>query len=397
LQDFIPLIGLIADDLTGALDSGAQFVQFGMQTCLRILGEGAGPVEIINTSSREVLEDEAVERCRQAARSLAGRKLFKKIDSTLRGHVGAEIEAVLQGSNYRKAVVCPAAPLQGRVVRGGQVLVGGRLLADSPFKNDPTYPARTSRIADLIHRPTGHLALAAVRQPAAGLAESMAALPQAIVTADAETEADLANLSRAILACDYLPCGAFGLAQAWAQELCGQNPRLSTAPFPNGQGAALAIVGSGNTASQEQVEQVARLGDGLVWNIPTHLQAAQADALAEKLAAAWPESGARVVWPDQEDVSADQTWQEIIDGLSRFASSLLQRINPAFLVVVGGETATRLCTLMQVESIELRGEVAPGIPWGRLIGGRLDGMAVITKAGGFGGRETLVKILFVKD
>ena len=390
---FNPLIGLIADDFTGAMDSGAQFVKAGLPARLKLTGEGSAQVEIINTASRELAESEAVERCRQAARSLAGRKLFKKIDSTLRGHVGAEIEAVLQNSNYHKALVCPAAPLQGRVVRGGQVFVEGRLLADSSFKNDPTYPARTSQLTRLIQRPAAHLALAVVRQPIEELGRAIAALPEAIVTADAETPADLANLSRAILSGGYLPCGAFGLAQAWAQELCGQKPPLSPPPFPQGKGAALAVVGSGNGVSHDQVQALAQQSENLVWKFPTHLSENQEQELLEKLAATWPEQGARVMWPDQQDVSADQTWQEIIYGLSRFAANLLHSIRPAFLVIVGGETATHLCALLQVEAVELLGEVAPGIPWGRLRGGRLDGIPVITKAGGFGERNTLVKIL----
>jgi D-threonate/D-erythronate kinase len=393
LQRLIPLIGLIADDFTGAMDSGAQFVRIGLPTRLRLTGQGSGPVEIINTASRELAESEAVGRCRQAVRSLAGRVLFKKIDSTLRGHVGAEIEAVLQGSDYRKAVVCPAAPRQGRVVRGGQVFVEGCLLADSPFKDDPTYPATTSQLTRLIRRPAVHLDLAVVRQPAAGLERAITAIPEAIVTADAETPADLANLSRAIIAGGYLPCGAFGLAQAWVQELCGQRTPLTPPLFPRGQAAALAVVGSGHVQSHRQVEAFARLGEDLLWSIPTHLSTAQEQALLEKLAAAWPEQGARVIWPDQMDVSEDQTWQEIIDRLSRFAANLLQRISPAFLVIVGGETATSLCTLLQVQAVDLLGEIAPGIPWGRLIGGRLDGIPVITKAGGFGEQDTLVKIL----
>ena len=391
---FNPLIGLIADDFTGAMDSGAQFVKAGLPARLKLTGEGSAQVEIINTASRELAESEAVERCRQAARSLAGRKLFKKIDSTLRGHVGAEIEAVLLGSDYQKAVVCPSAPLQGRVVRDGQVFVEGRLLADSPFKNDPTYPARTSQLTQLICRPAGHLALSVVRLPAAELGRAIAAISEAIVTADAETPADLANLSRAVLDGGYLPCGAFGLAQAWAQELCGQRSLLSPPPLLRGQGAALAIVGSGNTVSLDQIEAFAHLGENLVWKFPTHLSKNQEQELLEKLAASWPERGARVLCPDQQDVSANQTWQEIIDRLSQFAAHLLHSIRPAFLVIVGGETATHLCALLQVEAVELQGEVAPGIPWGRLLGGRLDGISVITKAGGFGDRNTLVKILF---
>ncbi|MBE0699979.1 MAG: four-carbon acid sugar kinase family protein, partial [Anaerolineaceae bacterium] len=145
---FLPAI--IADDLSGALDSGVQFARFGFATRLMLRNIEPWPVVVINTASRELAPEDAARRCRQATRSLSGRKLYKKIDSTLRGQVGVEIEAVLAESGCTKAVVCPAAPLQGRVVRGGQIYVNGVLLHESGFRDDPSFPARTSSITGLI-------------------------------------------------------------------------------------------------------------------------------------------------------------------------------------------------------------------------------------------------------
>jgi D-threonate/D-erythronate kinase len=397
-----PFLGLIADDFTGALDSGAQFARFGLSAYLRLRGTGAAQVEIISTVSRELPEPEAAQRCREAANRLAGRRLFKKIDSTLRGHVGAEIEALLEASGYTKAVVCPAAPGQGRSVRGGRVYVNGVPLAETAFKDDPTYPARSSQLAELIRRPAAHLDLATVRLPPAELEGAIAAAGERIVSADAETEDDLTAISRAVVQGGYLPCGAFGLARAWVQEVCGCPPLATLSPLPLGQptvfnrwkGAALAVVGSGHPTSRAQVEAFDREPEGRVWAISTHMSAWDETRLAQQLYFAWPAAGARVIWPDQASVSPDQTWQEIITRLTSAAAALLSRIRPAFLVIVGGETASSLCDRLGVEAVEVLGEVEPGIPWGRLVGGRLDGMPIITKAGGFGTRNTLVRILF---
>ena len=393
MQRYSDTIGLIADDFTGAMDSGAQFAQIGLPTRLALKEVGQGPVEIINTASREIAESEAVERCLRAARRLAGRKLFKKIDSTLRGHIGSEIEAVLQVSNYRKAVVCPTVPLQGRVVRDGQLFVDNRLLQDSAFQNDPSFPAQTALVSKIINRSIAYLSLQAVRQPDSVLTRTIAAMPEAIVIADAETQDDLSNISRAIIHGNFLPCGAFGLAQAWAQELSGQKSALPPSKLPHDWGAALVIIGSANAVTHNQIQAITQQGENLVWKIEPQFSGKQEEELLEEIASSWPEHGARVLCSAQK-VLMDETWRNISHTISQLAAKLLQKIHPAYLVIVGGETASYLCKLLQVDAVSILGEITPGIPCGRFIGGRADGTLVVTKAGGFGEPNCLAKILF---
>ena len=389
-------IGLIADDFTGAMDSGAQFARLGLPTHLGLTEVGEGSVEIIDTASRELAEMEAAECCRQAARRLAGRKLFKKIDSTLRGHVGSEIEAVLQVANYRKAVICPAAPLQGRVVLDGQLFVDNCLLHNSSFQNDPSFPVQTALISKIINRPVAYLSLQAVRQPDSVLTRTIAAMPEAIVIADAETQDDLSNISRAVIHGNFLPCGAFGLAQAWAQELSGQKPALPPPELPHGRGTALVIIGSANAVTHIQVQAITRQGQDLVWKIQSQLSEEQEEFLLEQITSSWPEHGARVLCPAQKEVVPDEAGRNISHIVSQLGAKLLQRVQPAYLVIVGGETAHHLCKLLRVNAVEILGEVEPGIPYGRFIGGSTDGMLVITKAGGFGDPNCLTRILFPK-
>jgi len=133
----MPQYALIADDLTGALDAGAGFAAAGLRAVVPLSGlasDAAGAdVVLINTDSREGSASNAASAAREAAEQLrnAGiERVYKKIDSVLRGHPGTELAAVLDV--YRgRALVAPAFPAQGRVTRQGIQYVNGERA--SPF------------------------------------------------------------------------------------------------------------------------------------------------------------------------------------------------------------------------------------------------------------------------
>ncbi|MHB1159801.1 MAG: four-carbon acid sugar kinase family protein, partial [Chloroflexota bacterium] len=108
-------LGIVADDLTGAMDTGVQFAKEGLHTVV-MLGEGALPeaeMVVISTDSRDEPADEAYRRAKEAGLRLAGRAIYKKLDSTLRGNLGPEIEGLLDGLGLGRALVAPAFPSSG--------------------------------------------------------------------------------------------------------------------------------------------------------------------------------------------------------------------------------------------------------------------------------------------
>src|SRR5690349_10534919 len=134
---------LIADDLTGACDAGAQFAGRGP---VPVFVAPASPesewqVAVVDTESRGLAPDDAADLVRGAAKrvegQLSGRLLFKKIDSTLRGPIAAELDALLDASGRRTALVCPAFPGQHRIVVNGILLVNGARAHESPIGKDP--------------------------------------------------------------------------------------------------------------------------------------------------------------------------------------------------------------------------------------------------------------------
>jgi len=384
-------IGLIADDFTGAMDSGAQFSCSKLSVQLRIIGKPSGDVAIINTASREISKSEAVTRNIDACRLLVDRQLFKKIDSTLRGHVGAEVEAILSASYYRKAIICPAAPLQGRTILDGVLFINGVPLKETSFNDDPIYPAKSSYVVELIKAPTARISLDLVRAPLEQLTAAITSANQPLLIADAETPEDLLSLSHAILATNSLPCGAFGLAKAFLEAL-NVDTNVSS-PFQP-EWPVLVLVGSANQMAREQVRILETLPDCLVLK----LGATPPPEIFEQIFDQKPfNKRILVLSANQDRTICSPEWIRFGKTVSEIGRNLLESFQPQTIGVIGGETATYFCELVMAESIQILGETMPGIPYGRIQGGRLDQHLLITKAGGFGEPGTLKNIFISKE
>src|SRR5262249_45622579 len=128
-------------------------------------------VAAVDTESRELPPADAAAVVRAAVGPLGARLsagvLLKKIDSTLRGPIGAELDALLTASGRRAALVCPAFPGQGRAVVAGTLLVNEKPAHETSIARDPAYPGSTSDVAEIIHRgtarPVSHVPLERVR------------------------------------------------------------------------------------------------------------------------------------------------------------------------------------------------------------------------------------------
>src|SRR5262245_59355225 len=132
------MLTVIADDVTGACDVGAELAAAGFAVRVSVgSGPNAGPtgvaaggdvVQVINTQSRTLSARHAYERVLGLLRKRPADLVLKKIDTALRGHLGAELDAVLDGLGAVAVFVLPAIPAAGRVTRGGRQWFGGRLL-----------------------------------------------------------------------------------------------------------------------------------------------------------------------------------------------------------------------------------------------------------------------------
>ncbi len=165
------MIGVISDDLTGAAELGAVGLRYGLPAEVVVTGEPSGKAELVcmDTSSRSCPPEEAARRTAVAARSLktAGASwIYKKVDSVLRGHVTTEIEAVMKELGLNLALLVPANPLLGRVIRDGRYYVRGKPIHETEFALDPEYPRKSAAVKDLLS-PSSSFRVQLLRWPAA--------------------------------------------------------------------------------------------------------------------------------------------------------------------------------------------------------------------------------------
>src|SRR3712207_1977795 len=144
----MPAIAIIADDLTGAADSGVQLVRAGYRTAVVFRGcpvpsESDLDAVALDTDSRPMPAGFAAKRVVEAANAVRdARIVYKKMDSTLRGPVAAELVAALEATGHRTAVVAPAFPAAGRTTVGGVQLIRGAPVHETGFAEDPKTPVR---------------------------------------------------------------------------------------------------------------------------------------------------------------------------------------------------------------------------------------------------------------
>jgi D-threonate/D-erythronate kinase len=360
-------VGIQADDLTGACDTGCVFAARGLET-LVLLPEAPFPalpptVLVLDTESRHGDRLEARERARAAVTRLAACNpglVYKKLDSTLRGSIAAELGGVLEGAGAVRAVVAPAFPGQRRTVVDGRLRIGQRPAGETPVARDPAFPPTGDSVLALLGvagpHPTALLPLATVRRGASAVAARIARHAGSLVC-DAETEADLAVLAAAAGDLPVVLAGSAGLAAAVAARLSRAAPRSAPAP----RSPLLVVAGSAHPVTRAQLARLEARGV----------------------------SG---VWPPDPGGARDGDREAMVRALAEAARARLARGAPGTLLLTGGETAYSVCRAIEATGIALDGEVEPGLAVGRLLGGPFAGLAVVTKAGGFGDPETLARL-----
>jgi uncharacterized protein YgbK (DUF1537 family) len=248
--------------------------------------------------------------------------------------------------------------------------------------------------------PTTHLALETVRAGAHALSAAVREAPTRVVTVDAIEPSDLTCIARAALEGDVLPCGALGLARAWAGQLVAGKPRRAEPPHLDARSPFLIAAGSRHPRTHEQVVRVASdLGLAIV-----ALPAVSGDrtwvSQGSEPGGGWPEVAAAlsthrsvIVRSPLQEVQDAAYRERLCAALAAWATRACREFEVGGLVLTGGETAHAVLRTLDATAVRILGELEVGIPWGRLEGGTKPGLLVVTKAGGFGHADSLAHIL----
>ncbi len=401
-------VAVIADDLTGAADCGIAFAAAGLSTFVAFGDAPAPPsahVVAIDIDSRRQAEGEAAERARSsAARAYrdGARILYKKIDSTLRGHVGPEIAATLRvAAEARRgrtlAILAPAFPATGRTTRDGLVLVKGVPLERTEVWRDarmtgPAEPVAMLRRAGLS---AAAVPLATVRGGADALSQELDRLASGgadAVVCDAESEEDLRAIAAAgaRLARPVVWAGSAGLARHLPVAL-GLRPDGTRAPPPSPStgGAVLVLVGSRSSVAREQARVLSEEpGVARIVLEPGALLGGErgpgwpAAALERALA-----SGSDVLAVIGEEPAGVERGPDLAAAAARLVAPYAAYLGG--IVATGGDIARAILGALGATGVHLHGEVEPGVPLG--ITDSAPALPVVTKAGAFGSPATLAR------
>ena len=414
----MPKILIIADDLTGAADCGATFAERGFASTVLLAGCDEGTVKAGHWRDADVLaidantrgagpDDAAACAARIVQHACSGPAaeatlIFKKVDSTLRGNVAAELAGALkamraQASPSTRVVTlfAPAFPACGRTTVHGRQLMNGE-----PLEKSDAWRRERARPHNDIAAMLGEaglscalLNLACVRGGEGGLHNGLlkGANEADVMVCDAESDADLEAIARAAMLLDMktMWAGSAGLARHMAQALGGTRARCAErSREPRLRGPVLFAVGSPAVASREQARALASAQNLSVFTFsPSELVRAQPSAGA--LVSGCLENGDDVlVQFDCSDTGGAQQGRTMARSLARMIAPCVHQAGA--LVATGGETARAILDAWGIRRMRLVGEVEPGLPYSiaRHTGGEI---LILTKAGGFGTRETLMR------
>jgi D-threonate/D-erythronate kinase len=424
-------LAIIADDLSSATDCGAQVVRSGLSVVVPLGGYSlpaqaqTAKVISVDTDSRSLSADQAYAKVKVAAEQMIAEgwtHFYKSVDSTLRGNLGAEIEALLDVVKPVFTIIAPAFPKYGRTTMDGVQYLHGRPLHETEFGTDPTAPVRDAdiarRLAEGSRRKAGRLTLDQLRAGPTQIESDIQALLAngvELVIVDIAEQEDLKRLCLGLSQSDLgvVWVGSTGLAEFVPLALAASN---SSNTFNRGHAIdprpALALVGSASETTREQLGY-AQTNNGLNVNYldPARIIQSTEDELEQASAKLRPEIDrghdvALDVRATREEIastqqigaklnlSAAQVAQQIVDGLAQVANRLVHEGRISGIVATGGDTANALCNTLGAQALEILGEVEAGIPVMRLLGEQ--SLPLVTKAGGFGSptaiTDALVKV-----
>ncbi|RDD54031.1 MAG: four-carbon acid sugar kinase family protein [Candidatus Korarchaeota archaeon NZ13-K] len=344
---------IIADDLTGALDTTCRF---GKGSAVLLSGEADADFVGVTTDSRLLRPEEARSRVREILNLFPSwQYLYKKVDSTMRGNVGAELGEICEFLNAEMPFT-PAYPEQGRIVIDGTLYVRGKLLEETSYAKE--LPITSSNILEIL-RSTTNLRV--------GYWEDRDAMIRTF--RNIRERRDLSEAMETIIDEGLrVMGGSAGLAIELSEFLgCERGDEVRA------HGPVLFLSGSGNEVTREQFSVLAR-------EVPVF---------------GYDEEGIRSSRRrllEGADAAMLFDLGKALKGIRELVDLIIDS-RPSALVVVGGETLRAVLRQLEVSAIRMGSYPEDGVAAGWIVGGPLDGTPLISKAGGFGDPETLLRVL----
>ncbi|WP_372882642.1 3-oxo-tetronate kinase [Psychromonas sp.] len=404
------LLGVIADDFTGATDIAGFLVENGMRT-IQLNGVPKTEMQVdadavvISLKSRSCPVDEAVSSSLQALQWLKQQdcqqyyfKYCSTFDSTEKGNIGPVTDALLDALGEKFTIICPALPVNGRTVFNGHLFVLGELLSDSGMKNHPVTPMTDSSLMRLMDRQstgkTGLINYQIIEQGPEKVTESFSTLSKngkRYAVVDAFNAAHLDILGKAAGSLKLITGGsglAAGIAKNWREHLSDQSA-AKKAGNPAKE-KTIILSGSCSVMTNQQVANYITQAPHLPLDVKACLEnedyAEQVynwviEHLNSPLAPiVYATASADALKEIQQKYGAEASSQCVEQFFSRLAFQL-KEFGVKNFIIAGGETSGVVTQSLAVDAFHIGPQIAPGVPWVKSVIGNL---SLALKSGNFG-------------
>lgn len=334
------MIAVIADDITGAAEVAGIACRLGLRVCLSTAGTQFSTVNshdvlVIAADTRSMTEEEAAAESHRVGEIVASlpdvSDIFKKTDSALRGHVVAELKALLAVTRYDSALYLPANPSKGRIISGGEYFIGEKPLHLTDFAFDPEFPAFSSRLSE--------------RLP--GCADA------GIMWADAESTADIEEAVAAATPSTMLA----GAADLFTAFLRHRLPGAQDSPAPGvTPDMSDIIVVCGSTQSRPEI-----IGAPVSYMPRDVYDGASADDWIADTCREYSRNHSITLAISHSHRTGHDVAAYLRKVTARITHRLIEEHTPAWLVIEGGATAYAVMSELGWSSLEIETEIAPGV------------------------------------
>jgi D-threonate/D-erythronate kinase len=417
-------ISVISDDLTGASDCGGQLIRYGLNVSVTVqenfVKTNDYDAVIYNTDSRSVTGAEAYNRVKLVCETIKpgpNNLVYKKIDSTMRGNIGEEINAIYDSFSPDFVIIAPAFPVNGRKVINGIHYLNDIKLENTEVANDPKTPVRDSDIKRLIERQANrkveHITFEEIHQGYDTVMNKLSSCKEnqiSYITVDSSEEYDLKKVVEIIHQTDFsvVWVGSAGLMN-YLPEIYGIQPVPQTFIQPVHHEPVFLVVGSVSAAGRSQLNHLLANSDtvGLEMDSVKVLQDKELKEQELKRILTGAKQafllGKNVVLYSSKDVDETRKVGEKIGydavRISNTISKVLGEIAVEIICVndlqhlflTGGDTAQQVFLQLDVKDFILIDEVESGVPLGRVTTDKE--ILAVTKAGNFGSNEVMLKAI----
>ena len=418
---------IIADDLTGANDAGVQLSKIGISSTV-FLDFKASSIEttedvaIIDTDSRAMSEKAAYKTVFQASTLFENQgyeHVYKKIDSTLRGNVAAEISAVVSVHQPELVVIAPAFPKMNRQTINGYQFVNGKPVSETEFGKDPKTPVQDSFVPNLFKNYIENQVCLLDRETLLGTEENLiykigenANQGRNWFVCDAKTDEELRVIATVFSKINKKTvwAGSAGLIEYLPEALQLEKTK-STEEEKLAVSKTLTVSASLSDVTKQQLERVGEMPDALLVELnPVDLikKTYSVQTIIEKLAKQSDKTHL-VLFVDSSvnnrkatkrlETELSMSGTELSETLSLELGKIAQAVVHSFpaikgLFLTGGDTAKAVCSQLNMNQMQLYTEVEVGLPLGKLSNEtRSRTFWTVTKAGGFGNANSLMNVL----